>query len=100
MFNSPWCVKNEASHKTTNKATSTIETKKQAVIIIVNILIFDKWVNLLSTAMKAYNLPDPTAAIALGARPSSAAGSNKNNLRCYRKYCLSNYAAEAGIHLY
>jgi len=50
--------------------------------------------------MKAYNLPDTAAAIALGARSSSAAGSDKNHPRCYRKYCLSNYTAQDGIRLY
>lgn len=83
----------------TSKAISTVETKKQVVIIIVKILIVNTSVNLLSTAMKAYNLRGATAAIALGTRSRSAAGSNKNNLRCYRKYFLSNYTTQDGIHL-
>lgn len=82
----------------TSKAAET--KKAQAGIIIVNILISNTSVNLLSTAIKAYNLPDATVAIALGARSSSAAGSNKNTLGCYKKYCLSDSVTQNGIRLY
>lgn len=41
------------------------------MLIIINILILNTLINILSTAMKDYNLHDATASIALGARSSS-----------------------------
>lgn len=47
----------------TSKALSTTETKKQVVVIIVNILILNTSVNSLSAATTAHNPRDATAAI-------------------------------------